>query len=234
MTIIPRIDRYNAWHEPLRWDAFDAEDASANFFIILLASFMVLTCGVGPHIIADLIAKCCTWDRVKTLSEWTPGSISSNDLIYTKAQFRLERKVWDLSLDPLESLVDDHIDAEELSLLCVQPPIFSVDPYNCCTALSLSLSLRTFTHISHPPPPPISFLSIPRSYDVEEQRSLGLEAIQAAHDMRVNALQILPDVLKHQLLAELGGKSLLKRMKSKSFDLLDDGYSVQQALDHSD
>lgn len=152
MTIIPRIDRYNAWHEPLRWDAFDAEDASANFFIILLASFMVLTCGVGPHIIADLIAKCCTWDRVKTLSEWTPGSISSNDLIYTKAQFRLERKVWDLSLDPLESLVDDHIDAEELSLLCVQPPIFSVDPYSCCTALSLSL--RTFTHISHPPPPP--------------------------------------------------------------------------------
>ena len=101
------------------------------------------------------------------------------------------------------------------------------------------LSLSTYLHayFSPPPaplPPPISFLSIPRSYDVEEQRSLGLEAIQAAHDMRVNALQILPDVLKHQLLAELGGKSLLKRMKSKSFDLLDDGYSVQQALDHSD
>ena len=147
MTIIPRIDRYNAWHEPLRWDAFDAEDASANFFIILLASFMVLTCGVGPHIIADLIAKCCTWDRVKTLSEWTPGSISSNDLIYTKAQFRLERKVWDLSLDPLESLVDDHIDAEELSLLCVQPPIFSADHYSCCTSLSLSLSTYVHPHL---------------------------------------------------------------------------------------
>jgi hypothetical protein len=181
MTAVPVT--YNSWHEPLRCDfkirpdddrgcAFSAEDAQYNFAIMLLATFMILTFGVGPHFIADIITKLCTFRRVVDPWAWLPWDITARDLIFTTAQFRIERKVWDLSLDPLDSLVDDHIDKEELALL----------------------------------------------YDIEEQRTLGIDAIAKAEEMQRQAKKVLNAEQWKKLLSKLTTKKLTR---TKSFDIVD-------------